>query len=291
MSWKRWQQNLFSKKNNLQLQHSSATLDTTEQEACIQHPMLGQSTQMYTGSTIPGLYGRNHLSRFQAWLRDRNSLGGWPQERVIMGSVTHSSISYYHQMPSWRWKPWQEEVMGWMRANNKLKLNPDKVEILLVGPNWPLGSGIYIDARWDCTFSEGLCLQFDVPTGSSTAPGMSRWHWWSRVSTSSLGWHSSCIPFWGWRILPKLSHIHAQLLWYVLQGAVSENSMETSSGAKCSTLYVDWGGLDRSHHFHFTGKQWLPVSFWVQFMTHKSYTDRDQGIWCLKVHFLHCFPI
>lgn len=32
-----------------------------------------------------------------------------------------------------------EEVMGWMRAN-KLTLNPDKMQVLLVTPNSPLGN-------------------------------------------------------------------------------------------------------------------------------------------------------
>lgn len=56
--------------------------------------------------------------------------------------MTHSFISLYHQIPKEQWisEPLSGKEQG-MEEGNKLKLNPDKIEVLLVRSNLILGSG------------------------------------------------------------------------------------------------------------------------------------------------------
>lgn len=85
-----------------------------------------------------------------------------------------------------------EKVMGWMRKN-KLRLNPDKREVLLEGPNSVLGSGCTsrLARVRGCNHVQSLCSQAGSAPGSRPAP---RWPGGSRGVRFDT--HQSRHPHW-----------------------------------------------------------------------------------------------
>lgn len=97
-------------------------------------------------------------------------------------------------------------IMDWMRAN-KLKFNPDKTELLLVGDSSAQMGGVQTALdRVTLPLKEQVCS-----LGCSLIHLCHlrlRWHWWLTVFPASFSWWPSCVS-----IRTRIAWLQQFMLW------------------------------------------------------------------------------